>query len=313
MTPLDDPFDSSSLPPARQGGVVALGNFDGVHVGHKAVLRTACIQAEKKDLAVRALTFEPHPYSLFQKENNPFLLSPLDIKARLLKAAGAEEVAVLPFTQVFAALSAEDFIKKVLLEAYAPAHVVVGFDFAFGAGRSGNSQLLRDVLTAHGIGLSEVPPWKDMRGEIVSSSRVREALKRGDPPLARQLLGRPFALEGTVLHGDKRGREIGFPTANIDMGPYIRPFFGVYAAKARHVGDEKAWPAVVNIGVRPTVDGSRELMEAHILGFDQDIYGQNWSIELWAFMRPEKKFPDLDALKAQIALDAAEAHRFSGL
>jgi len=313
MMPSDDPFDSSILPPARQGSVVALGNFDGVHLGHGAVLRTALTQAQQKGGGVQALTFEPHPRFLFQKDEAPFLLTPPDMKARLLKEVGADEVVVLPFTPAFAALSAEDFVKHVLLETYAPAHVVVGFDFVFGAARTGNCALLRDLLASHGIGLSEVPPWKDTRGQVVSSTRVREALRRGDPLLARQLLGRPFAIEGKVLHGDKRGQEIGFPTANIDMGPFIRPLFGVYAAKVRHAGDEEAKPAVVNIGVRPTVDGSRELMEAHILDFDQDIYGQNWSIELWAFMRPEKKFPDLEALKVQIAKDAAEAHRFSGL
>jgi riboflavin kinase/FMN adenylyltransferase len=290
---------------------VAIGNFDGVHLGHAAVLHAATALAHHRGGEVHALTFEPHPCLVLEKEKEPFLLTPLDVKTRLLRAAGADAVLVAPFTKTFAGLSPDSFVEEILLASYAPEHVVIGHDFAFGARRSGTLKALQEALLPHGIGVSEVPPWRDQSGEVISSTRVRGALRRGDPLLARQLLGRPFALEGEVLHGDKRGRTIGFPTANIDMGPYVRPLYGVYAGRARKVGEETAFPALVNIGIRPTIGGARELLEAHLIGFEREIYGETWQIELWGFIRPEQKFASLDDLRAQIVEDAAAAHRFA--
>lgn len=298
--------------PEKQGGVVALGNFDGVHLGHQAVLRAAHVRAEKEALSISALTFDPHPYEVFRTLDEPFLLTPTREKIDLLQEFGADEVAVLPFTSQLASLTPQGFVEEILVKGFAPKHVVVGFDFVFGARRAGGRDELRELLKPHSIDVLDVPPWHDRGGGVVSSTRIRDALRRGDPLLARQLFGRPFSLTGEVIHGQQRGRELGFPTANIALGDYVHPKFGVYAGKVHRKGHDESWPAVINVGNRPTVDGECELIEAHILGFDRDIYGQEWTVELWAFLRAEHKFSSLDFLKTQIAKDIEQAHRFVG-
>ncbi len=296
--------------PVTNGGVVAIGNFDGMHLGHHAVLHAAHVRAEHESLSVAALTFDPHPYEVFDENYEPFLLTTTADKVALLEEAGAQEVAIMPFTRQFAALTPQGFVEEILVKGFAPKHVVVGFDFVFGARRAGDKTVLRDLLAPHGIDVLDVPPWHDTVGESVSSTRIRQALRRGDPLLARQLLGRHFSMTGTVIHGKQLGREMGFPTANISLGDYVHPLFGVYAGKAHRKGDDKIWPAVINVGNRPTVDGAHELIEAHILGFDQDIYDQDWSVELWGFLRPEQKFTSIEQLKEQISCDIAQAQHF---
>lgn len=294
------------------GDVLAIGNFDGVHLGHRAVLHAACARARNENRNVRALTFTPHPCTFFQKDKAPFLLTSPKMRQALLEEAGADSVTILPFTAELASLSPETFVQNVLLKEHAPAHVVVGRDFTFGANRAGTPETLRALLKNSGTGLLEVPPWRDEQDQIISSSRVREAVRAGDPLRARQLLGRPFSIEGVVVHGDARGRLLGVPTANLRLEDYVRPLFGVYAGQARRVGEGKTWPAVINIGIRPTLGGTEEWLEAHLLGFDEMIYDQIWEIALWAFIRPERKFDSLETLKEQINQDIAQTRRFLG-
>lgn len=295
------------------GDVLAIGNFDGVHLGHRAVLRAAIARAHKENRKVHALTFTPHPCALFRKDKAPFLLTLPHTRERLLQEAGVDIVTTLPFTPELASLSPQAFVETVLLKDYRPAQIVVGRDFTFGAGRVGTPDILRTLLTPYNVDLVEVPPWRDEQGQIVSSSRIREALRTGDPLCARNLLGRPFSIEGTIVHGNARGRLLGIPTANMHLESYVRPLFGVYAGQARRQGEEKIWPAVINIGVRPTLGGTEEWLEAHILGFDELIYDQLWEVSLWAFVRPEKKFDSLEDLKIQIGQDIEQTRRFLGL
>lgn len=290
-----------SLP---SSGVFALGNFDGVHLGHRAVLQAAKQKAQAMNCPTYAMTFTPHPCAFFQKETKPFRLTPCGPRVRLLKEAGADDVAVLPFTKELAALSAEDFIQTILIDLCRAQHVTVGFDFVFGADRRGDRDLLRQKLNPLGIGVTEVPPFRDEGGEIVSSSRIREALWTGDIPLANALLGRPFSIEGTIILGDQRGRTLGMPTANMALDGTIRPLFGVYAVTARRVGSSAFLPGVANIGCRPTINDHTELLETHLFDFERDIYGEEWEIFFHAFLRSEQKFTSLDVLKAQMQTDA---------
>ncbi len=304
--------DALTYHPAAQGGVLALGNFDGVHRGHAAVVAAAATKARELSLSVHALTFEPHPYSFFQKDKKPFRLTSIETKNRLLKEAGAEGVVTLPFSSEMAALSADAFMEKILLEGLAVQHVTVGYDFNFGAGKAGDRAALRHKLEPLGIGVTEVPPLCDGSGQPISSTRIRQALAAGDLPAAKEMLGRPFALEGEVLHGSQRGKNLDFPTANMELGDYARPCYGVYAITACRLGDKVFWPGVANIGIRPTIGDHKELLEFHLFDFSGSLYGDHWSVELHSYMRPEKKFDNLDALKKQIHADGQEAGRILG-
>jgi len=300
-------IDTVTDGPVATGGVLALGNFDGVHLGHREVIRAAHKEAQKLGVETHVLTFEPHPYSLFKKEGGPFLLTKPSVKHRLLLEAGADRVITLPFTPVFGAKTPEEFIHDVLIEGCAVRHVVVGFDFVFGQGRGGDRDALRLKLKPLNVGVTEVPPFRDAKGEVISSSRIRAALRQGKPGVAQTLLGRPFALQGVVQRGDQRGRTLEFPTANIDLENIVRPAYGAYAVKARHVGFGETFLGVANIGKRPTVGGTHELLECFLFDFDKEIYGEEWEVELHHFLRGEKTFPDLIALKYQIAQDVAAA------
>jgi riboflavin kinase/FMN adenylyltransferase len=290
-----------------QGGVIALGNFDGVHRGHQAVVRAAIDHARKFEMPARVLTLEPHPRAFFKTLPEPFRLTPPAQKIRLLRALGVDDVIVLPFTEALAALTAEEFIDSVLVKQYGAKHLVAGFDFVFGRQRGGDMRLLRNWLTAQRIGATEVMALRDAKGEIVSASRIREALQKADLPLATSLLGRPFALAGTVVPGAQRGRTLNFPTANIELGDYQRPRFGVYTVMAHRLGDEARLPGVANIGVRPTVGGGAALLEVHLFDFNADLYGEAWEVELLDFLRPETRFDSLDALRVQMLDDVMTA------
>lgn len=298
-----------------KGGVWALGNFDGVHLGHQKVIEAAVCEGLRLALPVHALTFDPHPHAVFQKDERPFLLTLPEAKRRLLLTAGANDVVTLPFTPAFAALAPDAFVKEVLLGACQAAHVVVGFDFAFGCGRGGDERTLRQGLEPQGIGVTSVPPQRDAGGEIISSSRLRAAVHKGDVVAAAKLLGRPFALSGVVQEGARRGRTLGFPTANIALGALVHPLPGVYAIKARALtAGAETFCGVANFGARPTFGTSSEQLEVHLFDFNQDIYGQAWEIELHHFLRPEMTFDGFVALQEQIRKDAQTAQQvLSGL
>ncbi len=300
-------LDALTDQPIPTGGVLALGNFDGVHLGHREVIKAAAEKARASGLPARALTFEPHPYTFFQKEKKPFLLTGLETKIRLLKEAGADDVIVLPFTPEMADLSAEDFIDRILRETCAVRHVVVGFDFNFGKSRTGDASLLRKRLEPLGIDATEVPPYKDAEGKIISSSRIRKALEENRLTEANALLGRPFLLEGRIIEGDHRGRTLNMPTANMALGAYVRPFFGVYAVKARRIEGGPLLPGVANIGIRPTIGDRKEGLEFHLFGQSRSLYGELWGVELHHFLRPEEKFARLEDLQTQIQRDAKTA------
>lgn len=301
--------DWRAVPPALRGGTLALGNLDGVHLGHAAVLAAA--HQARPDLALGALTFEPHPREHFRPDDPPFRLTLLPAKAAALGAAGARVVVALPFGPELAAMSARDFVRQVLHQGLDAKHLACGPDFAFGHRRGGDVAFLRQIAEELGIGLSIVPHVADGEGTI-SSTRIRRLLQDGYPERAAALLGRPFSIVGPVTHGDARGRTIGFPTANIPLGRHLEPARGVYAVRAT-LPDGRVVPGVANLGRRPTLGGDPvSRLEAHLFDLAEDLYGQELRVALTAFIREERKFPDFPALVAQIQADAATARRLLG-
>jgi len=299
----------TEIPVEARAAVVALGNFDGVHLGHQAVIAEAARLADELSVSCGVLTFEPHPREYFQPDKPAFRLTPFRIKLRQLEAIGVDYVFLLAFDRALAKRSPESFIVEVLGEGLEPAHVVVGYDFVFGQNRSGNAELLNDLGRAAGFGVTSLPAVADATGVVYSSTKVRQSLAAGDPRAAALLLGRPWEIEGRVETGDKRGRLLGFPTANLGLGDYLHPALGVYVVKAGiDEGRETHWlDGVANLGVRPTVGGTRVQLEVHLFDFASDLYGRHLRVALIDFIRPERKFDGLEALKAQIAADTAEA------
>jgi riboflavin kinase/FMN adenylyltransferase len=301
--------DWRAVPPGARGAAVALGNFDGVHLGHRAVLAAA--HAARPDTPLAVLSFEPHPRQLFRPEDPPFRLMTAGERAAALAACGVSVLFEMEFDQEFSWLEAEAFVADVLCEGIGAAHLACGPDFAFGHRRGGDTALLARRAEAAGVGLTLVPPLTDAAGPI-SSTRIRRDLQDGYPARAAAGLGRPWEIGGVVEHGDARGRTIGFPTANIALGEHIEPARGVYAVTAR-LPDGRAVPGVANIGRRPTVaSGTQSRVETHLFDFAEDLYGQFVSVALHAFLRDERRFDGLDALKAQIAVDAAQARDVLG-
>jgi riboflavin kinase/FMN adenylyltransferase len=298
--------DWRGLPAAARGATVALGNFDGVHRGHLHVLRAA--HGAEPQLPLAVLTFEPHPRELFRPDDPPFRLTLQAARARALAAAGVGILYQLRFDEAFSALSAEAFVVEVLQRGIGARHLACGPDFAFGFRRGGDVAFLAARAEALGIGLTVVPPLADEAGPI-SSSRIRRALQDGYPERAARLLGRSWALCGQVARGDGRGCQLGFPTANIPLGRQLEPARGVYAVEAT-LPDGRRRHGVANIGHRPSVRPLPvSLLEVHLFDFDGDLYGAELEVTLRSFLRPERRFPDLDALRAQIADDAAQARR----
>jgi riboflavin kinase/FMN adenylyltransferase len=294
------------LPPDARGATVALGNFDGVHLGHAQLLRAAHAARPKAPLGV--LTFEPHPREVFRPDDPPYRLTLSAERADLLAAHGVSLIYEMPFDHDFSLMPAEAFVTEVLHEGIGARHLVCGPDFAFGHRRGGDTGFLTARAEALGIGVTLVPLMSDAQGPL-SSSRIRRELQDGYPERATAELGRPWAIRGEVLHGDKRGRTIGFPTANIALGRHLEPARGVYAVTVR-LPDGSEHRGVANIGRRPTVNaGTESRLEVNIFDFDGDLYGAELTVALLAYIREERKFPGLDALKAQIAADAAEARR----
>ena len=297
----------SAVPERLRGGIVALGNFDGFHAGHQAVVGRAVSRARAEGRPALVATFDPHPVRHFKPDLPPFRLTTLDQRERLFGEAGADAMLVFHFGAELAQVTAPDFVTDYLVSRVGAAGVVTGEDFTFGKGRGGNVEVLKMLGQANRISVDAVAPVAD-EGEPVSSSRIREALEAGDCATAARLLTRPFAIEGMVEHGDERGRTLGFPTANIALGPYLRPRFGVYAVRGR-LADGRMLDGVANLGTRPMFDPPKEWLEPHFLDFDGDLYDRRVEVELISFIRDEARFDTLDELAAQIAADGAEARR----
>lgn len=287
--------------------VVAIGNFDGVHRGHQALLARAREIAAAQGLGFSILTFEPHPRVLFQPDEPPARITPRDIKFWRLGLSGAARVYALPFDWDFASQSAEGFIEKILKNGIGAAHVVVGGDFRFGQLRKGAPA---DIARA-GIDVTVMDSVNDENGVAFSSSRVRAALRAGDMAGASALLGWNWEIRGAVMRGDRRGHELGYPTANMALGDTIHPAYGVYAALVAVVDDvaEKWRPAAINIGIRPMFETKTAQVESHILDFSGDLYEKTLRVRPVKFLRGEAKFPSLDALKNQMAADCAAARQ----
>jgi riboflavin kinase/FMN adenylyltransferase len=295
----------SALPPAFRGGIVALGNFDGFHAGHQAVADEAIRWAHALGRPAIIATFDPHPVRFFRPDTPPFRLTTLDQRQRLFGQAGADAMLVFGFDAALAGLSARQFCAERLVDRIGAAGVVTGADFTFGKGRDGDVGVLAALGDALGFAARIVAPVSD--GEVISSSRIRAALQAGDPREAARLLTRPFAVEGVVEHGAKLGRQLGYPTANLAMGQYLRPAYGIYAVRG-HLADGRVLDGAANLGIRPTIEGqATELLEPYFFDFSGDLYGQRIEVELIDFIRPEAKFDSLDALKDQMARDCDAA------
>jgi riboflavin kinase/FMN adenylyltransferase len=298
------------MPEALRGAVIALGNFDGFHLGHQRVVREAVEWARSEGRPAIVATFDPHPVRHFAPHVPWFRLTSLEQREELFAAAGADAMLVFEFGDELAATTAEDFVGRLLGEHLGAAGVVTGEDFTFGKGRTGHVGLLATQGAQHGIGLRTVGAVSE-GGVPVSSSRVRDALKAGECEAATRLMTRPFAIRGTVQHGDKRGRAIGYPTANLDMGHYLRPRYGIYAVTGRLANGEVLTGAA-NLGVRPSFEPPRELLEPYFFDFDGDLYGQEIEVALHHFLRPEAKFAGIEELTAQMAADCSRARELLG-
>jgi riboflavin kinase/FMN adenylyltransferase len=297
------------LPSALRGATVALGNFDGVHLGHAHVLRAA--HAARPDAPLGVLTFEPHPREHFRPDDPPFRLTLAAERRAALAALGVQVLYELPFDAGFSGLTAGEFVADVLHRGIGAAHLTCGPDFAFGHRRGGDVGFLAVRAEALGIGLTVAPPLLE-GGTPISSTRIRRLLQDAYPERAALELGRPWAVRGAVTHGDARGRTIGFPTANVPLGRHLEPARGVYAVTVRLPGGSEV-PGVANIGRRPTVaEGAISRVEAHLFDWTGDLYGQEVAVALHSFLRAERKFDSFDELRGQIVADAAQARAMLG-
>jgi riboflavin kinase / FMN adenylyltransferase len=304
------------IPDNLKGSIVALGNFDGFHRGHQAVVGRAIQRGFHERRPVVVATFDPHPVRFFKPDVPPFRLTSLDQRERLFAHAGADAMLVFGFDAALAATSAEDFVAEILGKQIGAAGVVTGDDFTFGKGRVGNVEILRELGAAAGIIAEAVAPVS-LSGERISSGRIREALVEGDIGTATRLLSRDYAIEGAVQRGDARGHGLGFPTANLELGDYQRPKYGIYAVRvtldANGPDGGSEHPGVASLGVRPTFEPPQELLEAHLFDFDGELYGRMIEVALHAFIREEKKFDDVADLVTRMREDEAEARRLLAL
>ncbi|SEK72007.1 riboflavin kinase / FMN adenylyltransferase [Xaviernesmea oryzae] len=295
------------LPDDLKGGVIAIGNFDGVHRGHQAVLERALKEAEVRGVKALVLTFEPHPRSVFKPEQPVFRLTEAPLKARLLEAMGFACVIEYPFDRSFSELSAGDFVRQVLIDWLHAGHVVTGFDFHFGKGREGGPAFLMQAGEAEGFGVTLVDAFRDENAEVISSSRIRSLLKSGDVIEAAGLLGYRFTVEAEVIHGKQLGRTLGYPTANMRLDPATELKNGIYAVRFREA-DGTLHDGVASFGNRPTVTQAGEaLLETFLFDWSGDLYGKVASVSFFGHLRDELKFSGLDPLVAQMRQDEAEA------
>jgi riboflavin kinase/FMN adenylyltransferase len=299
--------DPRALPDALKGGVVAIGNFDGVHRGHHAVLDAAVKRARAEGRPALVLTFEPHPRDHFRPAEPLFRLTPAPLKARLLRLAGVDAVVEMAFDETLAQTRAADFVQQVLVAGMAAAHVVTGFDFHFGKGREGGPAFLREAGAQAGFGVTCIEAFGDEGGETVSSSRIRELLGAGEVAEAAGQLGYRFTVEAEIGHGQKLGRTLGFPTANMALQPGTALRHGIYAVRLREP-DGKLHDGVASFGRRPTVeDDGRPLLETFVFDYAGDLYGKTCTVSFFGYLRPELKFDALEALVGQMNRDAEEA------
>ena len=295
------------LPQHLRGGVVAIGNFDGVHRGHQAVLERALAEAERRAVPALVLTFEPHPRKVFRPEIPLFVLTPPPMKARLLSKLGFAAMVEQQFTREFAALSAETFVTEVLEANLAISHAVTGFDFHFGKDRQGGPAYLMAAGERHGFGVTLVDAFRDEGAEVISSSRIRALLTQGETAEAAGLLGYRYTVESEVIGGQQLGRTLGFPTANMRLSPEATLKEGIYAVRFRR-GDGSLHDGVASFGRRPTVDDNgAPLLETFLFDFSSDLYGEVCEVSFFGYLRDEEKFDGLDALVAQIRRDEQEA------
>lgn len=306
----------SDLPETTRGAVLAIGNFDGVHLGHQQVIADARALAAAKNVPLGVMLFDPHPQQFFAPDAPPFRLTRLVTRAALLADLGVDFTLALPFDATMAACEAEDFISDILMAQLSVSAVCVGYDFCFGKGRRGNFAILQDIGGKMGFETfaTEAVLQPDSTSPF-SSSAIRNFLRDGDPEQAAQLMGHAFAIEAEVQKGDQRGRTIGFATANMPLHDYVLPKFGVYAVNAEVLDGAFAGQTlngVANLGMRPTVGTDKPRLESHFFDFEGDLYGANLRVSLLHFIRPEQKFDGLDALKAQISMDSDQAREMLG-
>lgn len=302
--------DYQGLAPEDRGAAAAIGNFDGLHLGHQSVLALARAAAARLGAPFGVITFEPHPRAFFAPEAPPFRIMSAEARAHRMAKLGVEQLYELRFDAALAALEAEEFVAKVLRDGLGLSHLVAGADFRFGRGRRGDVEMLRALGPSHGFGVTVAPLVCDDQGDF-SSTAIRAALAEGRPRDAARMLGHWHRIEGEVVHGDKRGRDFGYPTANIWLDPLNLPKFGVYAATVDVLtGPHRGrYPAAVSLGIRPMFDGKRPNLEAFLIGFTGDLYGAELSVALISYLRPELKFDGLDGLVAQMGADVEEALR----
>jgi riboflavin kinase/FMN adenylyltransferase len=300
------------VPAAFRGAVVAVGNFDGVHRGHQALIGEAGRLARERGGLLGVLAFEPHPQEFFRPSPECFRLTPFRTKARLLAESGTDVMFALTFDAEMAAKSAHEFVQDVLIDALGAGHIVVGTDFQFGKGRSGNVTTLSYMGEMEGFGVTVFGPVARAGLGKISSTQIRDALKEGRPEEAASLLGHWWTVEARVEHGAKRGRQIGVPTANMRLDDYLKPAFGIYAVRATIFEEDKIisrHDGVANWGIVPMFESPEPLLETFLFDYSGDLYGKHLAVELVSYLRPEAKFDSLDALKAQIAADEAAARR----
>jgi riboflavin kinase / FMN adenylyltransferase len=295
-----------------RGAALAYGEFDGVHRGHQSVIALAADAARALDAPLGVISFEPHPRRFFTPDAEPFELTTRGQQARALEALGADFLYVIPFDAPLAVMSDEAFARDVLAGGLAVRHVAAGFDVTFGKDRTGDPEALKRYGEAFGFSVSIAPRLGDADAAKYSSSAVREALKAGRPDRAAEILGRPFAIEGVVVEAQHLGRTLGFPTANVEAGAYVRPKLGSYATRTR-LPDGRIIPGVANFGENPATGKVEARLEVHLFDFDENLYGQTIETELVAFLRPELNFDNLETLTAQIADDARNARDLFGL
>jgi riboflavin kinase/FMN adenylyltransferase len=302
----------SDVPDAFKGAVVAVGNFDGVHLGHQALIAQARRMAEERGAPLGVLAFEPHPQEFFHPAQESFRLTPFRAKARLIAGLGVDALYALAFDAALAAKSAQDFVMDVLVDGLAIGAIVVGADFQFGKGRAGDATLLSYMGEMEGFGVTVFEPVIAHGHDKVSSTEIREALKAGKPEVAARLLGHCWSVEGHVEHGDKRGRTIGFPTANMKLTDCLRPAFGIYAVRARVIEDDcvvAVHDGVASFGIRPMFETPVPLLETFLFDFAGDLYGKHLAVDFVAYLRPEAKFDSMDALIAQMNQDSDAAKK----
>jgi riboflavin kinase/FMN adenylyltransferase len=296
-----------TIPAAARGAVVAIGNFDGVHRGHQALIAEGQRVARQIGGPFGVLAFEPHPQEFFRRAPEKFRLTPFRTKADMLKRLGVDALYAVPFNAKLAALTADAFIARVLVEGLGVRHVLIGGDFQFGRDRGGNAATMRAAAARHGFGVTVFEPVMGEGDHKISSTDIRNALKEGRPRDAARLAGHWWTVSGHVQGGDRRGRTIGFPTANVSLKGYMEPALGVYAVRVGVGAD--TYDGVANFGRRPTFNKQDTLLEVHLFDFAGDLYGKQIDVTFIDFIRSERKFDGLESLKNQIAADGEEARR----